>query len=72
MFTLDHHQRISAEEALNHHWFQKAQKGELKGKDLGQTLDNIRNFSAGGKLKQALMGFFTTKLMSQQEINKLA
>ncbi|CDW76891.1 protein kinase domain containing protein [Stylonychia lemnae] len=68
----DHHTRFSAEEALHHNWFSKAQKGELKGKDLGNTLDNIRQFTAGGKLKQALLGFFTTKLMSQAEINKLA
>ena len=72
MLCVDVKLRISAEEALRHPWFLKAQKGELKGKELGSTLDNIKNFSAGGKLKQALLGFFTTKLMSQDEINKLA
>lgn len=51
MFTVDVSKRISAEEALQHPWFQKAKKGELKTQELGGTLDNLRNFSAGGKLK---------------------
>eukprot|EP00347_Sterkiella_histriomuscorum_P012801 403367176 len=72
MFIVDPDQRLSAEDALKHSWFAKAQKGDYKDKNLATTLDNIRTFTAGGKLKQAMMGFFTSKLMSQKEINKLA
>jgi len=65
MLTIDVNSRISAVDALQHPWLIKAKQGELNKKDMKKTLENLKNFSAGGKLKQALMGFFTTKLMSQ-------
>jgi hypothetical protein len=46
-----HEDRISAADALKLPFFQKAQKGELKDKDLGEVLSNIKKFHAGGKLK---------------------
>ena len=72
LFALDPRQRPSAKEALQHPWFAKAEKGELDKKALSTTLDNIQKFNAGGKLKQALMAFMTTKMLSQQELNELA
>ena len=72
MMTYNVNDRISADDALQHPWMLKAQKGDLKGKDLGNTLNNLRTFTAGGRLKQALLGFFTTRLMSQAELNRLA
>lgn len=46
-----HEDRISASDALKHPFFQKVQKGELKTKDLGDALNSIKKFHAGGKLK---------------------
>jgi hypothetical protein len=51
--------RISAADALNHPWFKKQIKGELKSKELGEALNSIKKFHAGGKLKQAVQGYFT-------------
>lgn len=72
LFKVNPDERPSADEALKHPWFLKAQKGDLKDKSLGKTLDALKNFTAGGKLKQALLGFMTTKMLSQTEINKMA
>jgi len=36
--SADPNMRISATDALNHPWFKLANKGELKGKDLGDAL----------------------------------
>lgn len=57
--------RLPATEALKHPWFKKAQKGEYNKKDLGEALQNMKKFHAGGKLKQAVLGFFTQNLLSQ-------
>jgi hypothetical protein len=51
--------RISASDALNHPWFKRAQKGELKNKDLGDALSSIKQFYPGSKLKQAVQAFVT-------------
>jgi serine/threonine protein kinase len=56
--------RISAAEALKHPWFMKAQKGELKVKDLGDALSSIKSYYPGSKLKQAIQGFITQNLLT--------
>ena len=51
--------RISAADALNHPWFKKAAKGQLKSRDLNEALSSMKKFHAGSKLKQAIQGFLT-------------
>ena len=46
--------RISAAEALKHAWFKRAQRGDYSEKELGDVLNNLKKFHAGGKLKQAI------------------
>lgn len=64
--------RMSAIEALKHPWFDLLKKGNTKpSKDLSKALTNIYEFNAGTKLKQAVLGFFTKNLMTQQEVEQL-
>jgi calcium-dependent protein kinase len=63
--------RIDAETALKSDWIKKAMRGDYASKDLGDALQNLQNFQSGGRLKQAMNGFFTQMLMSQKELNNL-
>jgi len=66
MLEYDPSKRISAVQALRHPWFDCLKKGNTKpSKDLGKSLQNIYEFNAGTKLKQAVLGFFTKNLMNQ-------
>ena len=72
MMALKPEDRPTAAEALNHPWFKKAQKGELKSKDLGDALSSIKQFYPGSKLKQAVSAFVTQNLLSQDELNNVS
>jgi hypothetical protein len=64
--------RPNASEALQHPWFQLAEKGELKQQDLSQALNNLKKFAGHTKIKQAMLGFFVQSMLTQQELNSLA
>lgn len=44
----------------------------MKGLDLKSSLDGLRNYQSGSKLKQAVQAFFTQNLLNQQELNDMA
>lgn len=60
----DPEQRLAADQALKSDWFKKAIRGDLKKKDLNQTLDHLKAFNAGGAFKQAMQSFFSQLLIS--------
>ena len=64
--------RPSATEALDHPWFQLANEGGLKDRNLSGALDNLKKFTGYSKIKQAMLGFFVQNMLSQQELNHLA
>jgi hypothetical protein len=43
---------------LDHPWFQLANKGELKDRNLSGALENLKKFTGHSKIKQAMLGFF--------------
>jgi hypothetical protein len=43
--------RIKAEDAINHPWFKRAQRGELDKKELGEALIALKSHHSGSRLK---------------------
>lgn len=57
--------RPTAAEALQHPWFQMADKGDLKDLDLSMALNNLKKFAGHTKVKQAMLGFFVQSMLTQ-------
>lgn len=68
LLQLDPTKRISAENALTHPWFQKAQSN--KKIDLA-CLKNLSNFRFGQKFQQAISMFISSNLVSKEVVNKM-
>ena len=73
MLTMNPDQRLTAQEALAHPWFQNAlQEDDPKNKEkLHSALDNFRKFNSGNKIKQAALGFMIQHFMTQKEAQEL-
>ena len=66
---------MKAEDAINHPWFRKAQRGELSQADsilVDESVKALRQFHAGSRLKQAIHSFFTANLLSANELQTLS
>ncbi len=70
--TYDPAKRISAEDALRHPWYKKYAKHEKVEKQLASTaLNNLKNFRAEQKLKQATLTFIVSQLLNKDETAKM-
>ncbi len=70
--TYDPAKRVSAEDALQHPWFTKYAKHEKVEKSLASTaLNNLKNFRAEQKLKQATLTFIVSQLLNKDETSKM-
>lgn len=63
--------RISAENAIVHPWFEKAITDEINKVAAGEALNNLRNFKADEKLKQATVTYIASQLLSKKEKDSL-
>ena len=68
LLQIDPKKRISAEDALAHPWFQKAESN--KKIDLS-CLKNLSNFRFGQKFQQAISMFISSNLLSKEAMNKM-
>ena len=72
MLAYDFHKRISAKEALEHKWFEKAlAKEKLNMEAIQHNLRNLKNFRAEQKLQQATYTFIASQLASKEEKQQL-
>ena len=69
----DQDKRLGGHDAMKHPWFLINYKNGtlLNRKNLTQTLDSIKNFQAGTKLKQNIQSFFARYLLTQKEKDEL-
>lgn len=74
LLEYDPTRRLSAVQALRHPWFDQLKKGKntKPSRELGDALKNLYEFSAGTKLKQAMLAFFTKNLLTKQEEDQMA
>jgi len=70
--TYDPDKRISASEALEHVWFKKFAKIDTVEKSLAsKALNNLRNFRAEQKLKQATLAYIVSQCLTREETEKM-
>ena len=64
--------RISASEALEHSWFKKFTKVDKVKKSLAsKALNNLKNFRAEQKLKQATLAYIVSQCLTKEETDKM-
>jgi calcium-dependent protein kinase len=72
LLNTDPNERPSADEALQHPWLQiHYHNGNLTQHDLSDALQNIQEFTAGTRLKQGVLAFFSKFLLTAKEKDKL-
>jgi len=72
MLTYDPASRITAEDALNHHWITMNETDSPVKSEIQLTaLKNIKEFNAKSRLQKAAMMFMVTQLMSKPERDEL-
>eukprot|EP00345_Euplotes_harpa_P009424 CAMPEP_0168342904 /NCGR_PEP_ID=MMETSP0213-20121227/15707_1 /TAXON_ID=151035 /ORGANISM="Euplotes harpa, Strain FSP1.4" /LENGTH=313 /DNA_ID=CAMNT_0008349961 /DNA_START=560 /DNA_END=1502 /DNA_ORIENTATION=+ len=70
--TYDMDKRISASEALEHPWFKKFAKADKVKKSLAsKALNNLKNFRAEQKLKQATLAYIVSQCLTKEETDKM-
>lgn len=70
--TYDADKRISAGEALEHAWFKKFAKADKVKKSLAsKALNNLKNFRAEQKLKQATLAYIVSQCLTKEETDKM-
>lgn len=70
--TYDPDKRVSAGEALSHGWFRKFSKQDTVEKTLAsKALNNLKNFRAEYKLKQATLTYIVSQLLNKEETAKM-
>lgn len=70
--TYDPDKRVSAAEALEHPWFKKFAKADKVKKSLAsKALNNLKNFRAEQKLKQATLAYIVSQCLSKEETDKM-
>ena len=70
--TYDPDKRISASDALAHPWFKKFAKADKVKKSLAsKALNNLKNFRAEQKLKQATLAYIVSQCLTKEETDKM-
>ena len=72
LLTYDPNDRISAEDALNHHWISSNSEVVIDQKTAENALNQLQGFRADQKLKQAAFSFIASQLISKSEKERLA
>ena len=65
MLTVNHEERLTAADALNHPWIHDMSDGELQSHDLHGTLDEIKKFNARRKLKGTIKAVMAATKMKR-------
>jgi calcium-dependent protein kinase len=71
MMKVDVHARISAQQALEHPWFNKLKSSSAQDKAVLDCMDSLKSFRSEGKLRQAICVFIAAQLISKEERDKL-
>lgn len=72
MLVLDTEERISAQEALQHPWFDTVFDANFEDKKLTTAMEGIKSFNSEKKLQQAALSYIVTQLASKEDTKDLA
>ena len=72
LLTYDPSDRISAADAIKHPWVVDNSSCAIDGKTAENALNNLHNFRADQKLKQAAYSFIASQLISKSEKDRLS
>lgn len=71
MLTFNHHERISARDALQDPWFDIVQHEHVGEALMRECMANMFKFSATQKMQQATMSLMVQQMLSKEETAKL-
>jgi calcium-dependent protein kinase len=71
MLQYDSKDRFSAQESLNHNWFKKIERNDVKKPLLASAARNMKQFKNSRKLEQATISFIVNQVISKDERNEL-
>ena len=72
LLQLDYTERISAEEALKHPWFQTIQSSDSKAsRNLIEALSHLGSYASTSKLIDAIQGFIARQVVTHKETKDL-
>ena len=71
MLIKDPADRISAEDALNHEWFDKVLSDDFESKKLTSAFKGLKKFKAKLKMQQAALGYIISQLATKEDTKDL-
>jgi calcium-dependent protein kinase len=71
LLTIPASERLTALQVLNHPWFAKFKSRGLSQVQLNSVLDNLKTFHSSVKLKEAVLTFITTMILTAQDTDEM-